>query len=55
MDYLTKPTSRKDIRRFARILREVFDVPVGGRFPVLKVLERVPYVFKESTYEIENS
>ena len=52
MDYLTKPTSRNDIRRFARIFREVFDVPAGGRFPVLEALEQVPYVFKGSTYEI---
>ncbi len=52
MDYETKPTSRNDIRRYARIVRDLFEVPAGGRFPVLKALELVPYVFKGSTYEI---
>ena len=52
MDYLTKPTSRKDIRKFARIFRKLFRVPEDGRFPVLEALELVPSVFKGSTYEI---
>lgn len=52
MDYQTKPTSRKDIRQYARIFRKLFGAPAGGCFPVLKALELVPSVFKGSTYEI---
>lgn len=48
MDYETKPTSRKDLRKYAKILRKIFGVPEGGPFPVLEVLEKVPDVFKGS-------
>lgn len=52
MDYETKPTSRKDIRRFAPIMREVFNIPPTGRFPVLEVLDKIPDVFNGSNYVI---
>ena len=52
MDYLTKPTSRSDIRKFAKIFRSLFGVQEHGRFPVLEALELVPTVFQNSTYEI---
>lgn len=52
MDYETKPTNRKDIRFFSQIFRHVFGVPNHGAFPVLYALERVPDVFKGSTYEV---
>ncbi|MBQ4289504.1 MAG: hypothetical protein II749_06080 [Clostridia bacterium] len=50
MDYKTKPTSRKDLRRYSKILRKLFDVPQTGPFPVLWALERVGEVFKNCNY-----
>ena len=38
MDYKTKPTSRKDLRRYAKFVRRLFDVPETGPFPVLQAL-----------------
>ena len=52
MDYETKPTSRKDLRRYSRILRKLFDVPDGGPFPVLEALEKIPDVFPDSNFII---
>ncbi|MFC2658666.1 MAG: hypothetical protein ACFN1F_07745 [Segatella sp.] len=52
MDYETKPTSRRDLRRFAVYVRKLFEVPKGGPFPVLEALEKVPDVFKGSGYQI---
>lgn len=52
MDYETKPTSRKDLRRFATYLRKLFDVPLTGPFPVLDVLEKLPDVFENTNYRI---
>ena len=52
MDYKTKPTSRKDLRRFSKLLRELFDIPQTGAFPVLEVLEKIGDVFEGSNYEI---
>lgn len=52
MDYETKPTSRKDLRRFAVYIRKLFDVPESGPFPVLEVLEKLPDIFKGSNYQI---
>ena len=50
MDYETKPTSRQDLRRYAVIMRRVFGVPIGGAFPVLEVLDKIPDVFEGSNY-----
>ena len=52
MDYETKPTSRRDLRRFALYLRKLFDIPEGGPFPVLEVLEKLPDIFEGSGYQI---
>lgn len=52
MDYMTKPTSRKDLRRYAKIFRTLFQVPPNGPFPVLEALEHIADVFKGSTYII---
>ena len=52
MDYETKPTSRKDLRRYAGILRRLFGVPASGAFPVLEVLDKIPDVFEGSNYVI---
>ena len=50
MDYQTKPTSRNDLRKYAKILRCLFDIPCSGPFPVLSVLERLPDVFPNSNF-----
>lgn len=41
MDYKTKPTSRRDLRKYSKLLRKLFDVPYTGAFPVLQVLDRI--------------
>ena len=50
MDYKTKSTSRRDLRKYAKLLRHLFDVPETGAFPVLSVLERLGDVFKNCNY-----
>ena len=52
MDYETKPTSRQDIRKYAKILRRIFGIPEDGPFPVLEALEKVHDVFKGSGFVI---
>lgn len=52
MDYKTKPTSRKDLRRYSRFVRQLFDVPETGSFPVLQALDRVGTVFKGCGYVV---
>ncbi len=52
MDYRTNPISREDLRRYAKILREIFDVPLTGPFPVLETLDKISDIFKKSNYEI---
>lgn len=52
MDYKTKPTCRRDLRRYSQILRKVFVVPLSGPFPVLDALEKIRDVFGNCNYEI---
>lgn len=52
MDYMTKPTSRKDLRRYSKIVRRLFNVSDTGEFPVLLVLDKVSDVFNGSWYEV---
>ncbi len=52
MDYETKPTSREDLRRYACILRRIFNVPQTGAFPVLEILDHIPDIFEDSNYII---
>lgn len=52
MDFKTKPTSRKDLRAYAKVLRKLFNVPEKGKFPVLEILERLEDVFPNTTVEI---
>lgn len=52
MDYKTKPTSRCDLRRYSKILRRIFNVPLNGAFPVLEILDKISDVFKNCNYEI---
>lgn len=52
MDYQTKPTSRKDLRRYAKYFRKVFDVSETGPFPVLEALEKLGDVFPNCNYLI---
>ncbi len=50
MNYITKAASRKQLRQYGPIFRELFGVPPTGRFPVLEALEKLPDVFEGSTY-----
>lgn len=52
MDYKTKPTSRRDLRRYSTIVRKLFDVAETGPFPVLQVLDKISDVFKDCNYVI---
>ena len=50
MDYKTKPTSREDLRRYSKLFRKLFDVPLIGPFPVLQALDRVSDIFSSCNY-----
>ncbi len=50
MDYKTKPTSLRDIRKYSVIVRRLFNVPRGGPFPVLQALEHLGDVFGNCNY-----
>lgn len=51
MDYLTKPVSRAQLRMFSAIFRYLFgETDCTKPFPVLYVLERLPDIFKGTTY-----
>ncbi len=52
MDYLTKPVTRSQLRELSQIFRQMFSVPLTGRFPVLDVLERFHEKFPGSYYVI---
>lgn len=53
MDYITKPTTREDIRNFSKIFRIIFGVEDDNApFPVLNALEKMPDIFKGSNYII---
>ena len=52
MDYQTKPTSRKDLRKFSKILRSVFNVPLTGAFPILSILDKLHLVFEDCNYDV---
>lgn len=52
MDYQTKPTSRRDLRRYAQIMRRLFREPDTGPFHVLNALERVGDVFMNCNYMV---
>ena len=52
MDYRTNPISREDLRRYSKILREIFNVPPTGPFPVLETLDKISDIFKKCNYEI---
>lgn len=53
MDYMTKETTRKEIRGFAKVFRFIFGVKDDSSpFPVLDALEKLPDVFKGSNYVV---
>ena len=52
MDYETKPTSRKDLRRYSVYFRELFCTPIAGPFPVLAALDKLNDVFDDCNYII---
>ncbi len=53
MDYITKPTSRGELREFSHIFRFLFGVKDNvSPFPVLEALEKLSDVFRGSNYVI---
>ena len=52
MDYYTKSATREQIREFASVFRELFDVSLTGRFPVLEVLDKFRSKFPTFHYEV---
>ena len=52
MDYKTKATSRINLRRYAVIMRMIFEVAQVGAFPVLYALEHLHDVFPDCNYLI---
>lgn len=52
MDYKTKPTSRNDLRKYAKVIRKLFAIPPGGAFPVLLILDRIEEVFDNCNYVV---
>ena len=52
MDYKTKPTSRNDLRKYAKVLRKLFKIPPNGAFPVLLILDKISDVFEGCTYDV---
>lgn len=50
MDYKTRSTSRQDLRKYSKIFRRLFGVPLTGPFPVLEALEKIGDVFPNSGY-----
>lgn len=50
MDYKTKPTSRRDLRIYAKFMRRIFGVPLEGKFPVLFILDKLSDVFSDCNY-----
>lgn len=51
MDYMTKPTSRKEMRELSKLFRRVFNVPLTGAFPVLQALDKLKPFFN-TVYEV---
>ncbi len=51
MDYMTKSTSRADLRALSVLFRSLFNVPQTGPFPVLDILDKLPDIelFKGTT------
>lgn len=52
MDYITKPVSRHNLRKYAAFIRKHYRVPESDAFPVLDVLERLADDFKNCNYTI---
>ncbi len=52
MDYLTKATSKIELRKFASELRALFGIPIIGPFPVLSVLDMLKDVFFGCDYQV---
>lgn len=52
MDYITKPTSREELRLHAKRFRKLFEIAPNGSFPVLECLEKLPDIFNGSTYSV---
>ena len=52
MDYQTKPTSRRKLRLWSKVFRNLFDLDESSPIPVLQVLESVPNVFEGTVFVV---
>lgn len=52
MDYITKPTTRENLRDLSVVFRYLFEVNLSDKFPVLSALEKVVFVFEGTNVEI---
>lgn len=53
MDYETKPVSRKELRKFAKVFRMLFGITDDSKpFPIVEILDRIPDVFKNCGYRV---
>ena len=52
MDYPTKPTSRKKLRLWSEVFRNLFGLDESSPIPVLQVLESVPDVFEGTVFMV---
>ena len=52
LDYMTKPTSRRELRQMAPLFRALFGVDKSSVFPVMEALEKLPDVFPGSSFVV---
>ena len=52
MDYETKPTSRAEVRLYAKLFRRIFGLSQRGSIDPLMLLDRLSEVFQDVSYEI---
>lgn len=52
MDYATRPTSRTEVRLYAKIFRKLFELPLTGPIDPLSLLDRLPDVYDNVEYEV---
>lgn len=55
MDYETRPTSRVEIRSYAKLFRALFNLPLTGPMDPLMLLDRLGEVLGDVSYEIVES
>ena len=52
MDYSTRPTSRAEVRLYAKLFRQIFGLPQSGPVDPIMLLDRLDEVLHNVSYEI---